>query len=100
MQTCLNCACEKSQGRKKLSFGAYPTVVRRQVDILELKDLEREYILSRSRLTLAQHHPPSAAVAGMPETYTTHPCTQASWFNGDNQNLVACPGFLCRQRVS
>ncbi|XP_034734806.1 nuclear pore complex protein Nup160-like, partial [Etheostoma cragini] len=38
--------------------------VKRQVDILELKDLEKEYILSRSRLTLAQHHPPSAAIAG------------------------------------
>uniref|UniRef100_A0A7N8Y798 Nucleoporin 160 n=1 Tax=Mastacembelus armatus TaxID=205130 RepID=A0A7N8Y798_9TELE len=38
--------------------------VKHQVDILELKDLEKEYILSRSRLTLAQHHPPSAAVAG------------------------------------
>ncbi|XP_047189332.1 nuclear pore complex protein Nup160 isoform X2 [Scophthalmus maximus] len=38
--------------------------VKRQVDILELKDLEKEYILSRSRLTLAQHHLPSAAIAG------------------------------------
>ncbi|XP_049929502.1 nuclear pore complex protein Nup160 [Epinephelus moara] len=38
--------------------------VKHQVDILELKDLEKEYILSRSRLTLAQHHPPSAAIAG------------------------------------
>ncbi|XP_028287626.1 nuclear pore complex protein Nup160 isoform X2 [Parambassis ranga] len=38
--------------------------VRRQVDILELEDLEKEYILSRSRLTLAQHHPPSAAISG------------------------------------
>ncbi|XP_029289828.1 nuclear pore complex protein Nup160 [Cottoperca gobio] len=38
--------------------------VKRQVDILELKDLEKEYILSRSRLTLAQHHQPSAAIAG------------------------------------
>ncbi|XP_071318401.1 nuclear pore complex protein Nup160 isoform X2 [Trachinotus anak] len=38
--------------------------VKRQVDILELKDLEKEYILSHSRLTLAQHHPPSAAIAG------------------------------------
>ncbi|XP_068595416.1 nuclear pore complex protein Nup160 [Brachionichthys hirsutus] len=38
--------------------------VKRQVEILELKDLEKEYILSRSRLTLAQHHPPSAAIAG------------------------------------
>lgn len=44
--------------------------VRRQVDILELKDLEKEYILSRSRLTLAQHHPPSAAIAG---TLNTRP---------------------------
>ncbi|XP_042267285.1 nuclear pore complex protein Nup160 isoform X1 [Thunnus maccoyii] len=38
--------------------------VKRQVDILELKDLEKEYMLARSRLTLAQHHPPSAAIAG------------------------------------
>ncbi|XP_029379630.1 nuclear pore complex protein Nup160 isoform X2 [Echeneis naucrates] len=38
--------------------------VKRQVEILELKDLEKEYFLSRSRLTLAQHHPPSAAIAG------------------------------------
>ncbi|KAL6106123.1 nup160 [Pungitius sinensis] len=38
--------------------------VQRQVDILELKDLEKEYVVSRSRLTLAQHHPPSAAIAG------------------------------------
>ncbi|XP_069028887.1 nuclear pore complex protein Nup160 [Embiotoca jacksoni] len=43
-------------------FSAEP--VKRQVDILELEDLEKEYILSRSRLTLAQHHPPSAAIAG------------------------------------
>nr|XP_046249005.1 nuclear pore complex protein Nup160 isoform X1 [Scatophagus argus] len=43
-------------------FSSQP--VKRQVDILELKDLEKEYILSRSRLTLAQHHPPSAAIAG------------------------------------
>uniref|UniRef100_A0AAQ5ZZR4 Nucleoporin 160 n=1 Tax=Amphiprion ocellaris TaxID=80972 RepID=A0AAQ5ZZR4_AMPOC len=38
--------------------------VRRQVDILELDDLEKQYILSRCRLTLVQHHPPSAAIAG------------------------------------
>ncbi|XP_029010164.1 nuclear pore complex protein Nup160 isoform X2 [Betta splendens] len=37
---------------------------KRQVDILELRDLEKEYVLSRSRLTLAQHHPPSASIAG------------------------------------
>uniref|UniRef100_A0A668A4M7 Nucleoporin 160 n=1 Tax=Myripristis murdjan TaxID=586833 RepID=A0A668A4M7_9TELE len=43
-------------------FAADP--VKRQVDILELKDLEKEYILARSRLTLAQHHQPSAAIAG------------------------------------
>lgn len=46
--------------------------VKRQVDILELKDLEKEYILSRSRLTLAQHHPPSAAIAGTPAA-SLHP---------------------------
>ncbi|XP_055011189.1 nuclear pore complex protein Nup160 [Boleophthalmus pectinirostris] len=50
---------------KRNSDGEFtPEPVRRQVDILELRDLEREYILSRSRLTLAQHHPPSAAIAG------------------------------------
>ncbi|XP_018598836.1 nuclear pore complex protein Nup160 [Scleropages formosus] len=38
--------------------------VSRQIEILELKDLEKEYILARSRLTLAQHDPPSAAIAG------------------------------------
>ncbi|KAM9854925.1 nuclear pore complex protein Nup160 [Aulostomus maculatus] len=38
--------------------------VKHQVDILEISDLEKEYILARSRLTLAQHHPPSAAIAG------------------------------------
>ncbi|KAM4618869.1 nuclear pore complex protein Nup160 isoform 2-T2 [Polymixia lowei] len=43
-------------------FAADP--VKRQVDILELRDLEKEYILARSRLTLAQQHPPSAAIAG------------------------------------
>lgn len=39
-------------------------LVKRQIDILELKDLQKEYILARSRLTLAQQHPPSAAIAG------------------------------------
>uniref|UniRef100_A0A3B1IPV2 Nucleoporin 160 n=1 Tax=Astyanax mexicanus TaxID=7994 RepID=A0A3B1IPV2_ASTMX len=38
--------------------------VNRQIEILELIDLEKEYILSRCRLTLAQQHPPSAAIAG------------------------------------
>ncbi|XP_041851953.1 nuclear pore complex protein Nup160 [Melanotaenia boesemani] len=45
-------------------FPAEPASGRRQVDILELHDLEKEYFLSRARLTLAQHHPPSAAIAG------------------------------------
>lgn len=50
---------------KRNSDGEFPAEpVKRQVDILELRDLEKEYILSRSRLTLAQHHPPSAAIAG------------------------------------
>ncbi|KAL4622892.1 nuclear pore complex protein Nup160 [Arapaima gigas] len=36
----------------------------RHIEILELKDLEKEYLLARSRLTLAQHDPASAAIAG------------------------------------
>uniref|UniRef100_A0AAY4BWC0 Nucleoporin 160 n=1 Tax=Denticeps clupeoides TaxID=299321 RepID=A0AAY4BWC0_9TELE len=36
----------------------------RQIEILELKDLEKEYTLARSRLTLAQHDQSSAAIAG------------------------------------
>uniref|UniRef100_A0A8C1LAC8 Nucleoporin 160 n=1 Tax=Cyprinus carpio TaxID=7962 RepID=A0A8C1LAC8_CYPCA len=43
-------------------FAANP--VSQQIDILELKDLEKEYVLARSRLTLAQQDPPSAAIAG------------------------------------
>ena len=43
----------------------FPAAGRRQVDILELNDLEKEYFLSRARLTLAQHHPPSATIAGI-----------------------------------
>ncbi|KAA0724099.1 Nuclear pore complex protein [Triplophysa tibetana] len=38
--------------------------VNQQIDILELKDLERDYILARSRLTLAQQDPSSAPIAG------------------------------------
>ncbi|MBN3303741.1 NU160 protein, partial [Amia calva] len=38
--------------------------VSRQIEILELKDLEKEYTLARSRLTLAQHDPAAAAIAG------------------------------------
>uniref|UniRef100_A0AAR2IT13 Nucleoporin 160 n=1 Tax=Pygocentrus nattereri TaxID=42514 RepID=A0AAR2IT13_PYGNA len=43
---------------------AVVSAVSRQIEILELQDLEKEYILSRCRLTLAQQHPPSAAIAG------------------------------------
>lgn len=38
--------------------------VNRQIEILELKDLEKEYVLARCRLTLAQQDPSSAAIAG------------------------------------
>lgn len=55
----------------KVNFNESSPAVKRQVDILELKDLEKEYILSRSRLTLAQHHPPSAAIAGTLVNATT-----------------------------
>ncbi|KAK1159711.1 nuclear pore complex protein Nup160-like [Acipenser oxyrinchus oxyrinchus] len=36
----------------------------RRIEILELKDLQKEYILARNRMTLAQHDPNSAAIAG------------------------------------
>ncbi|XP_037539262.1 nuclear pore complex protein Nup160 [Nematolebias whitei] len=45
-------------------FPPEPAAGRRQVDILELTDLEEEYFLSQARLTLARHHLPSAAIAG------------------------------------
>ncbi|XP_057705577.1 nuclear pore complex protein Nup160 isoform X2 [Corythoichthys intestinalis] len=38
--------------------------VKRQVKILELRDLEQELALATCRLTLAQHQPQAAAVAG------------------------------------
>ncbi|XP_062856315.1 nuclear pore complex protein Nup160 isoform X2 [Trichomycterus rosablanca] len=41
-----------------------PAPVSRQIEILELKDLEMEYVLARCRLTLAQQDPSSAAIAG------------------------------------
>ncbi|XP_036390935.1 nuclear pore complex protein Nup160 [Megalops cyprinoides] len=40
------------------------TPVNRQIEILELKDLEKEYILARNRLTLAQYDPSSASNTG------------------------------------
>lgn len=36
----------------------------RQIEILKLEDLEREYVLSRTRLTLVQHNLSTAALAG------------------------------------
>ncbi|XP_053305363.1 nuclear pore complex protein Nup160 [Spea bombifrons] len=36
----------------------------RQIDILELQDLEKEYVLAQTRLTLAVRDPSTAAVAG------------------------------------
>ncbi|XP_052552283.1 nuclear pore complex protein Nup160 [Tympanuchus pallidicinctus] len=41
---------------------AVPT--KRQIEILKLEDLEREYVLSRTRLTLVQHSLSTAALAG------------------------------------
>ncbi|XP_061077666.1 nuclear pore complex protein Nup160 isoform X2 [Conger conger] len=38
--------------------------VSRQIEILELKDLEKEYILARNRLTLAEHDPSTAGNTG------------------------------------
>ncbi|GCC20043.1 hypothetical protein chiPu_0021247 [Chiloscyllium punctatum] len=35
-----------------------------QIDIVELKDLEKEFVLARTRLLLAKHDPCSAAIAG------------------------------------
>lgn len=63
------------------------SAVRRQVDILELKDLEKEYMLSRCRLTLAQHHPPSAAIAGTPTTKHTVILLQWAWLQ-ESTNLL------------
>ncbi|KAM9816490.1 nuclear pore complex protein Nup160-like [Syngnathus typhle] len=38
--------------------------VKRQVHILELRDLEKEFMIATCRLALAQHHPQAATVAG------------------------------------
>uniref|UniRef100_A0A6I8QZ96 Nucleoporin 160kDa n=1 Tax=Xenopus tropicalis TaxID=8364 RepID=A0A6I8QZ96_XENTR len=35
-----------------------------QIEILELRDLEKEYVLAQTRLTLAKHNPSTAAIAG------------------------------------
>ncbi|XP_062918368.1 nuclear pore complex protein Nup160 isoform X1 [Mobula hypostoma] len=50
---------------KRSHDGEYTaTQVCRQIDIVELKDLEKEYMLARTRLDLVKHDPSSAAVAG------------------------------------
>lgn len=54
----------ETEGVVSVCVGRFPPAVKLQIDILELKDLEKEYILARSRLTLAQHYPPAAAIAG------------------------------------
>nr|XP_014343546.1 PREDICTED: nuclear pore complex protein Nup160 [Latimeria chalumnae] len=43
-------------------YTAMPT--NQKIEILELKDLEREYKIAQTRLTLAHHDPTSAAIAG------------------------------------
>lgn len=68
---------------------------KRHVDILETKDLEREFLLARSRLTLVHHHPPSAAIAGgLPPAPPLTPPSR--WSGGECVNLVCvCPGRKC-----
>ncbi|XP_060784508.1 nuclear pore complex protein Nup160 isoform X1 [Neoarius graeffei] len=59
-------ACERPGTSPKRSHDGdlAPPPVSRQIEILELKDLEKEYVLARCRLTLAQQDPSSAAIAG------------------------------------
>ncbi|XP_072374893.1 nuclear pore complex protein Nup160 [Scyliorhinus torazame] len=40
------------------------TQICQQIDIVELKNLEKEFVLARTRLLLAKHDPASAAIAG------------------------------------
>ncbi|XP_038262757.1 nuclear pore complex protein Nup160 isoform X2 [Dermochelys coriacea] len=49
---------------KRSHDGECTAVPTRQIEILELEDLEKECLLARLRLTLAQHEPSTAAVAG------------------------------------
>uniref|UniRef100_A0A8C3XK86 Nucleoporin 160 n=1 Tax=Chelydra serpentina TaxID=8475 RepID=A0A8C3XK86_CHESE len=49
---------------KRSHDGECTAVPTRQIEILELEDLEKECMLARIRLTLAQHDPSTAAVAG------------------------------------
>uniref|UniRef100_A0A673XCL2 Nucleoporin 160 n=1 Tax=Salmo trutta TaxID=8032 RepID=A0A673XCL2_SALTR len=55
---------ERPGASPKRNYDGEFATVSGQIDILELKDLQKEYALARSRLNLAQHHPPSAAIAG------------------------------------
>uniref|UniRef100_A0A8C8HBT5 Nuclear pore complex protein Nup160 n=1 Tax=Oncorhynchus tshawytscha TaxID=74940 RepID=A0A8C8HBT5_ONCTS len=55
---------ERPGASPKRNYDGEFATVSGQIDILELKDLQKEYTLARSRLNLAQHHPPSAAIAG------------------------------------
>ncbi|GAA6070700.1 nuclear pore complex protein Nup160 [Tachysurus ichikawai] len=59
-------ACERPGTSPKRSYDGdlAPPPVSRQIEILELKDLEKEYVLARCRLTLAQQDSSSAAIAG------------------------------------
>ena len=47
-------------------------IANRQIEILELEDLEKECSLARIRLTLVQHDPSAAAVAGGHSAPTAH----------------------------
>lgn len=70
-------------------------LVKGQVAVLEIKDLEKLYFLSRSRLTLARHHPPSAAIAG-------HKTTQIVQKDTAVRHVVhSCHTalFVCQQEV-
>ncbi|XP_053538114.1 nuclear pore complex protein Nup160 [Ictalurus punctatus] len=59
-------SCERPGTSPKRSHDGdlAPPPVSRHIEILELKDLEKEYVLARCRLTLAQQDPSSAAIAG------------------------------------
>lgn len=66
--------------------------VNQQIDILELKDLEKECVLAQSRLTLAQQDPPSAAIAG---NHTYLMCIPSSSYTHDL--CVVCLIYCCQK---
>ncbi|KAM4617495.1 nuclear pore complex protein Nup160 [Discoglossus pictus] len=57
---------ERPGASPKRTHDGEPSTVPRssQIEILELQDLEKEYVLAQMRLTLAQHDPSTAAIAG------------------------------------